>query len=128
MPLTDKGAKIMSAMKEKYGGDKGEEVFYASKNKGTISGVDAKADAGIVMQPGGAKADKGPDHEKIFRGKENAYHIPVANDASPLARAEAKYDEDKLLASVSQHCDSISARLDACEQQDLVRNGKKDKR
>ncbi len=39
MPLTKKGRKIMSNMREQYG-DRAEEVFYASKNKGTISGVD----------------------------------------------------------------------------------------
>jgi 8-oxo-dGTP pyrophosphatase MutT (NUDIX family) len=39
-PLTEKGSKIMSAMKSQYGPEKGERVFYASKNKGTISGVD----------------------------------------------------------------------------------------
>lgn len=41
MPLTSKGRKIHGAMTEKYGKEKGEEVFYASKNKGTIKGVDA---------------------------------------------------------------------------------------
>jgi hypothetical protein len=40
MPLTAKGEKIEGAMKQEYGPDKGESVFYASKNKGTISGVD----------------------------------------------------------------------------------------
>ena len=40
MPLTAKGAKVKSAMQEQYGEEKGEEVFYASKNKGTITGVD----------------------------------------------------------------------------------------
>jgi hypothetical protein len=40
MPLTKKGTKIMSAMKEQYGSKKGEQVFYASKNKGNITGVD----------------------------------------------------------------------------------------
>jgi hypothetical protein len=43
MPLTDKGEKIKGAMEEKYGAEKGEKVFYASKNKGTITGVDAMA-------------------------------------------------------------------------------------
>lgn len=38
-PLTSKGHEIMSAMKSQYGSKKGEEVFYASANKGTISGV-----------------------------------------------------------------------------------------
>ncbi len=41
MPLTEKGEEIKSAMAEEYGAKKGGEVFYASKNKGTISGVDA---------------------------------------------------------------------------------------
>lgn len=42
MPLTTKGAKIKKAMKKKYGAKKGEDVFYASKNKGTIRGVDKR--------------------------------------------------------------------------------------
>lgn len=39
MPLTKKGNKILAAMKKKYGAKKGEEVFYASINKGTIKGA-----------------------------------------------------------------------------------------
>jgi hypothetical protein len=39
MPLTKKGKKIMRAMKRKYGKKRGKEVFYASANKGTITGV-----------------------------------------------------------------------------------------
>lgn len=42
MPLNAKGAKIMSAMKKQYGAKAGERVFYATKNKGKISGVEAK--------------------------------------------------------------------------------------
>ena len=41
MPLTKKGRKIMTAMKAEYGAKKGEQVFYASRNKGTITGVEA---------------------------------------------------------------------------------------
>jgi len=40
MPLTKKGSKIMSAMKDQYGEKKGEQVFYASKNAGKLKGVD----------------------------------------------------------------------------------------
>ena len=40
MPLTTKGAEVIKAMKEEYGPEKGERVFYASKNAGKISGVD----------------------------------------------------------------------------------------
>lgn len=39
MPVTKKGAKIKKAMKKEYGEKKGEKVFYASANKGTIKGV-----------------------------------------------------------------------------------------
>jgi hypothetical protein len=41
MPLTAKGQKIMKSMKRGYGSTKkAKTVFYASRNKGTISGVD----------------------------------------------------------------------------------------
>ena len=40
MPLTEKGKKIMKSMKEQYGKKKGEDVFYASVNKGKIKGVE----------------------------------------------------------------------------------------
>ena len=39
MPLTSKGRKIKKAMQKQYGKKKGEEVFYASQNKGTIKGT-----------------------------------------------------------------------------------------
>ncbi len=42
MPITKKGAKIMSAMQAEYGAKKGKSVFYASANKGTIKGVHGK--------------------------------------------------------------------------------------
>jgi hypothetical protein len=46
MPLNAKGEKIKSAMTKQYGEKKGEQVFYASENKGTIKGVTKKpADA-----------------------------------------------------------------------------------
>jgi hypothetical protein len=50
MPLTTKGKKIKSAMTKKYGENKGEEIFYASANKGTIKGVEKKQE----LKKGGA--------------------------------------------------------------------------
>jgi hypothetical protein len=50
MPLTKKGAKIKSAMAKEYGAKKGERVFYASQNAGTIKGT---------HKGGGGKARKG---------------------------------------------------------------------
>ena len=43
MPLTKKGEKIERSMEREYGPEKGEQVFYASRNKGTISGVDSSS-------------------------------------------------------------------------------------
>ena len=40
MPLTSKGRKILASMRKSYGEKKGEKIFYASKNKGTIKGVE----------------------------------------------------------------------------------------
>ena len=42
MPLTTKGTKIKSAMKKQYGEKKGEQVFYAAANKGTVKDVEKK--------------------------------------------------------------------------------------
>lgn len=42
MPLTSKGKKILGNMKKEYGSKKGEQVFYASINKGTVKGAEGK--------------------------------------------------------------------------------------
>ena len=42
MPLTKKGETILAAMMKEYGKKKGKTVFYASQNKGTISGTHKK--------------------------------------------------------------------------------------
>jgi hypothetical protein len=42
MPLTKKGKKIKRNMREQYGPDKGDEVFYASQKKGSIKGTHKK--------------------------------------------------------------------------------------
>ena len=55
MPLTSKGNKIMDAMQEQYGAKKGKSVFYASRNKGTISGVDPESSGGKSAPTPGKK-------------------------------------------------------------------------
>lgn len=42
MPLTQKGSEILRKLREEYGEKKGESVFYAMKNKGELTGVDAE--------------------------------------------------------------------------------------
>jgi len=43
MPLNAKGKKIKAAMAKQYGKKKGEQIFYAAENKGSIKGVAKKA-------------------------------------------------------------------------------------
>jgi hypothetical protein len=43
MPLNAKGRKILREMKEQYGEERGEEVFYASVNTGKIEDVEGPA-------------------------------------------------------------------------------------
>ena len=59
MPLTDKGKKIMQSMKRTYGGKKGEQVFYATRNAGKVTGVEetsARKSAGTIGLKKGGKA------------------------------------------------------------------------
>jgi hypothetical protein len=137
MPLTAKGEEIKKAMEKTYGPEKAERVLYASKNKGTISGID-KSDAtvkascgdelahklgmsdegGVVggsIGPSASKADMGPGHIAPHVGKDGLFHWPVSDDASPLEKAEARYDEDRLLEKIAAHCDALNQRLDAYE-------------
>lgn len=64
MPLTAKGKKIMKSMKKSYGAKKGESVFYAAKNKGTIDDVEMEKSykntvKKMVKSQGSAKAKGG---------------------------------------------------------------------
>ena len=54
MPLTKKGKKILGSIRESYGSKKAKQVFYASKNKGNIKGVDKKY-GGIAKHKGKSK-------------------------------------------------------------------------
>jgi len=49
MPLTKKGKKILGSMKKTYSSDKkAKSVFYASINKGKVSGAERAASAPLV--------------------------------------------------------------------------------
>jgi len=67
MPLTPKGKKIMKSMKEQYGKKKGEQVFYATKNKGKLKGVEKAYLGKAVRQP--------TETKKEFEMR-HAYHTP----------------------------------------------------
>jgi len=64
MPLTAKGQKIMANMQQEYGPEKGERVFYASRNAGRITGVDpGHWMGGTVYYAGGGIVDHDFDPE-----------------------------------------------------------------
>ena len=48
MPLSPKGTKIKKAMEDQYGKERGEQVFYASKNAGKIKGVEKAKKKGLM--------------------------------------------------------------------------------
>jgi hypothetical protein len=63
MPLTEKGQEILAAMKKQYGAERGEQVFYASRNAGKIKGVDGLgevAEKGVEL--GTHLVAKGAEH------------------------------------------------------------------
>ena len=61
MPLTKKGKKILKAMEETYGKEKGKRVFYASQNKGKI-----KETHKIKTRPAKKYAGKGNVDKLVF--------------------------------------------------------------
>jgi hypothetical protein len=59
MPLTSKGEEIKKSMEKTYGSaKKADQVFYASKNAGKITGVD-EGQSGMVTTPNAAGAPAG---------------------------------------------------------------------
>lgn len=58
MPLTEKGEKIERKFKREYGAKEGERNFYASRNAGTISGVDRLITGRDMFKVGGRGRDQ----------------------------------------------------------------------
>jgi len=115
MPLSSKGEEIMGNMKKEYGSEKGEQVFYASKNKGTISGVDcSKLDAICdsmarlgerVDAYGKRRADAGPREENFQRAtkaSENREKEERDKKLEQLGRAfgRSRGDEEEMRADI----------------------------
>ena len=86
MPLNKKGRDIMRNMKGKYGADKGESVFYASKNKGTISNVE-DVPRGTQLNRGGlVKKPKKMEHGGM------AYDVTHGSEDVPVEWGRKKLD------------------------------------
>lgn len=85
-PLTEKGEKILANMKKEYGDKKGEEIFYASKNKGKIRGVDSWQDN---RWPGAKDSlviaqDRAPDVGTLYDPRSGLAYARFAFDFSSV--------------------------------------------
>lgn len=112
MPLTSKGEKIKSSMESEYGPKKGEQVFYASKNKGTISGVDAGESNWEVTFIG-----VGPGYPAFHKVKVTAH---TGAEAEEKAREEAKIKADnskwRLSTGMTKNLGKAGVAGDAAQQ------------
>lgn len=128
MPLTAKGNEILAAMKKEYGDKKGEEVFYASKNAGKITGVDSdeRADAGYEIWEDPElkdekyrffvvnKGTKLPAITKSFASREEAERkkkeLESRGDGLPP-------DSDVNPINLGIDCDAVQTKLDSMAEQ-----------
>lgn len=77
MPLTEKGETIKSAMEEEYGKERGERIFYSSKNAGTITGVDNMDD-----KPEDCAADAAEEDERTCDEPETEDQMATAGTST----------------------------------------------
>lgn len=76
MPLTKKGSKILSSMRAQYGGKKGEQVFYASINKGKIKGAEKST----------KRAEGGPVNPLLEEARRRGKQDPTIQTMQNIAR------------------------------------------
>src|SRR5262245_24481732 len=93
MPLTPKGQKIMANMQRQYGAEKGERVFYASRNKGIISGVDPGHAFGGGVPFGGRNVPFGSVQYSPFGPGSRPGYVPPGGYAGG-GIVEHDYDPD----------------------------------
>jgi len=76
VPLTKKGSKILSSMRAQYGGKKGEQVFYASINKGKIKGAEKST----------KRAEGGPVNPLLEEARRRGKQDPTIQTMQNIAR------------------------------------------
>lgn len=68
MPLSEKGKEVKKSMEESYGKEKGDQVFYATENKGEVKGLTKNAWAFIKVTAADlARVSEGIDLDKFDR-------------------------------------------------------------
>lgn len=104
MPLTSKGAKVLSAMERQYGAKKGKSVFYASINKGKLKGVEGKyADGGPIDRLPDHYAEIGSSHIEDRRGHDptlRAMGVELLKKRANMRHAKAMMDSQGMEAQV----------------------------
>src|SRR6516162_1345777 len=127
MPLTEKGEKIKSAMEKQYGAEKGERVFYASKNKGTIAGVD---DDDYV------KLKEGKEKDTIMKNINTLLEAGHSREAAVgIAQRKAFGDDAQHMGFTGEgatpveklisQCDALEKRMDFWEKKQSMKKPEK---
>lgn len=102
MPLTAKGKEILNKMEKTYPSEKkAKEVFYASRNKGTISGVDSAACASKLDAITGM-CDKFDEKQALSKIAAACDSYERTDDPIPTTPAIEKFIE-KTNAEVGMH-------------------------
>lgn len=86
MPLTKKGSKIMGSMMKEYGKKKGKSVFYASANKGTISGVHGSGKFSSSEIAKGYKVEYNANDLAKLEGQDAKVSGKMAKRVKPVTR------------------------------------------
>ena len=102
MPLTKKGKKIMRSMKEQYGDKEGEAVFYASRNKGVISGVEKGMKSKRKMQMGGVVNPIQPMYNPTQADQQRQRNMMEMRKDEPLTATEKPQANKKPMMGMAE--------------------------
>ena len=92
MPLTAKGNEILSHLEKEYGEEKGKQVLYAGKNKGTFTGIDAALDRVVDAILADADWRKEPTEaeKRMLAGRPPSKTPAIKIDPEKLKQAQAQ--------------------------------------
>ena len=102
MPLTKKGKKIMRSMKVQYGDKEGEAVFYATRNKGVISGVEKGMKSKRKMQMGGVVNPIQPMYNPTQADQERQRNMMEMRKGEPLSAMEKPQANKKPMMGMAE--------------------------
>ena len=112
-------------MEKSYGKEKGEEVFYASKNKGKISGVDDYTE----LEKGKSEKTVNKNVNRLLEAGHNeeaavgiAQRKDREDDNQHMGFSKGEAPDIKKLVS---QCDSLASRMDAFEKRRAMQKPKK---